>query len=92
MDCPFMIVAAGTPGIWTLTVLNPTHNHGPVIDRPRQAPQPKVKKGQIAAVPYDWPHDASMTPFTTALVLIDLQKDCTCAILFSLLGNVHCLD
>lgn len=75
MDCPFMIVAAGTPGIWTLTVLNPTHNHGPVIDRPRQAPQPKVKKGQIAAVPYDWPHDASMTPFTTALVLIDLQKD-----------------
>ncbi|TQB75088.1 hypothetical protein MPDQ_003634 [Monascus purpureus] len=76
MDCPFMIVAAGTPGIWTLTVLNPTHNHGPVIDRPRQAPQPKVKKGQIAAVPYDWPHDASMTPFTTALVLIDLQKDC----------------
>lgn len=76
MDCPFMLVAAGTPGIWTLTVLNPTHNHGPVLDRPRQVPHHKVKKGQITAVPYDWPHDATMTPFTTALVLIDMQKDC----------------
>lgn len=71
-----MLVAAGTPGIWTLTVLNPTHNHGPVVDRPRQVPHHKVKKGQITAVPYDWPHDATMTPFTTALVIIDMQKDC----------------
>ncbi|KAN0082298.1 putative isochorismatase family hydrolase [Elaphomyces granulatus] len=75
MDCPFMLVAAGTPGIWTLTVLNPTHNHGPIIDRPRQVPHHKVKKGQISAVPYDWPHDATMTPFTTALVIVDMQKD-----------------
>ncbi|KAJ9299695.1 hypothetical protein DTO271G3_2579 [Paecilomyces variotii] len=75
MDCPFMLVAAGTPGIWTLTVLNPTHNHGPVLDRPRHVPHHKVKKGQITAVPYDWPHDATMTPFTTALVIIDMQKD-----------------
>ncbi|KAK2762606.1 hypothetical protein FQN54_000779 [Arachnomyces sp. PD_36] len=75
MDCPFMLVAAGTPGIWTLTVLNPSHNHGPVLDRPRQVPHHKVKKGQISATPYDWPHDATMTPFTTALVIIDMQRD-----------------
>lgn len=76
MDCPFMLVAAGTPGIWTLTVLNPSHNHGPVLDRPRQVPHHKVKKGQLSATPYDWPHDATMTPFTTALLIIDMQRDC----------------
>ncbi|PTU18561.1 hypothetical protein P175DRAFT_0503359 [Aspergillus ochraceoroseus IBT 24754] len=75
MDCPFMLVAAGTPGIWTLTVLNPTHNHGPIVEKPRQVPHHKVRKGQIAAVPYDWPHDATLTPYTTALVIIDMQKD-----------------
>jgi hypothetical protein len=76
MDCPFMLVAAGTPGIWTLTVLNPTHNHGPIVEKPRPVPQHKVRKGQISAVPYDWPHDATLTPYTTALVIIDMQKDC----------------
>lgn len=76
MDCPFMLVAAGTPGIWTLTVLNPTHNHGPIIEKPRQVPHHKVRKGQIPAVPYDWPHDATLTPYTTALVVIDMQRDC----------------
>jgi hypothetical protein len=76
MDCPFMLVAAGNPGIWTLTVLNPTHNHGPILDRPRQVPNHKAKKGQVTAIPYDWPHDATMTPFTTALVIIDMQRDC----------------
>lgn len=76
MDCPFMLVAAGTPGIWTLTVLNATHNHGPIVEKPRQVPHHKVRKGQIAAVPYDWPHDATLTPYTTALVIIDMQKDC----------------
>ncbi|QKX59119.1 uncharacterized protein TRUGW13939_06250 [Talaromyces rugulosus] len=75
MDCPFMLVAAGNPGFWTLTVLNPSHNHGPVIERPRPVPQHRVKKGQIPAQPYDWPHDATLTPFTTALVIIDMQKD-----------------
>ncbi|KNG83422.1 isochorismatase family hydrolase [Aspergillus nomiae NRRL 13137] len=68
MDCPFMLVAAGTPGIWTLTVLNPTHNHGPVVEKPRQVPHHKVRKGQVAAAPYDWPHDATLTPYTTALL------------------------
>lgn len=76
MDCPFMLVAAGNPGIWTLTVLNPTHNHGPVLERPRHVPHHKVKKGQIEAVPYDWPHDATFTPFTSAVVIIDMQNDC----------------
>lgn len=72
-----MLVAAGTPGIWTLTVMNPTHNHGPIIERTQQVPQHKVKKGQVPALPYDWPHDATLTPYTTALVIIDMQKDCT---------------
>ncbi|KAJ5438156.1 uncharacterized protein N7458_009154 [Penicillium daleae] len=75
MDCPFMLVAAGSPGIWSLTVLNPTHNHGPIVDKPRQPPHHKVRKGQLAATPYDWPHDCTFTPYTTALVIIDMQKD-----------------
>ncbi|KAH8696041.1 Isochorismatase-like protein [Talaromyces proteolyticus] len=75
MDCPFMLVAAGNPGFWSLTVLNPAHNHGPVIERTRPTPQHRVKKGQVSAQPYDWPHDATLTPFTTALVIIDMQKD-----------------
>ncbi|EED21904.1 isochorismatase family hydrolase, putative [Talaromyces stipitatus ATCC 10500] len=73
-DCPFSLLAAGTPGFWTLTVTDPAHNHGPVIERARPVIQ-KFKKGQIAAQPYDWPHDATFTPFTTALVIIDMQKD-----------------
>lgn len=76
MDCPFMLVAAGTPGIWSLTVLNGTHNHGPVSETPRNVPHHRAKKGQLTAQPYDWPHDASFSPFTTALVLIDMQQDC----------------
>ncbi|KAJ5872527.1 uncharacterized protein N7529_004880 [Penicillium soppii] len=75
MDCPFMLVAAGSPGIWSLTVLNATHNHGPIIEKPRQVPHHKVRKGQIPALPYDWPHDATFTKYTTALVIIDMQKD-----------------
>lgn len=75
MDCPFMLVAAGNPGIWTLTVLNPSHNHGAIVDKPRQTPHHRVKKGQVTAVPYDWPHDATFTPFTTALVVVDMQRD-----------------
>lgn len=83
-----MLVAAGTPGIWTLTVLNATHNHGPVIEKPRQVPHHKVRKGQIAAEPYDWPHDATLTPYTTALVVIDMQKDCMCFVYHIVLGGV----
>ncbi|KAJ5542222.1 hypothetical protein N7535_004644 [Penicillium sp. DV-2018c] len=75
MDCPFMLVGAGSAGIWALTVLNATHNHGPVVEKPRQMPQQKTRKGQLSAYPYDWPHDASFTPYTSALVIIDMQKD-----------------
>ncbi|KAJ5888686.1 Isochorismatase-like protein [Penicillium taxi] len=74
VDCPFMLQAVGSPGIWTLSVLNATHNHGPVVEKPRSS-QHKVRKGQIPAAPYDWPHDATFSPFTTALVIIDMQKD-----------------
>lgn len=82
-DCPFSLLAAGTPGFWTLSVTEPTHNHGPIIERPRPIPQ-KFKKGQIIAQPYDWPHDATFTPFTTALVIIDMQKDCAWALNYGL--------
>ncbi|KAK4544767.1 hypothetical protein LTR36_004016 [Oleoguttula mirabilis] len=30
---------------------------------------------QIAANPYNWPHDASLNATTTALVIIDMQRD-----------------
>jgi hypothetical protein len=30
----------------------------------------------IEAVPYKWPHDSSFDSKTTALVIIDMQKDC----------------
>ncbi len=32
--------------------------------------------GPIKATPYNWPHDASLGRQTTALVLIDMQRDC----------------
>lgn len=31
---------------------------------------------QISARPYDWPYDGSLSPETTALVVIDMQNDC----------------
>ena len=32
--------------------------------------------GPIKATPYNWPHDASLAPSTTSLVLVDMQRDC----------------
>jgi hypothetical protein len=32
--------------------------------------------GQVRAQPYNWPHDASFTHQNTALVIIDMQRDC----------------
>lgn len=34
--------------------------------------------GPIKATPYNWPHDVSLDANTTALVLIDMQRDCAC--------------
>ena len=31
---------------------------------------------QVPAEPYRFPHDASLGPDTTALVVIDMQRDC----------------
>lgn len=31
---------------------------------------------RIDAAPYLWPHDSTFNPKTTALVIIDMQKDC----------------
>jgi len=35
----------------------------------------------IDASPYKWPHDSSFDSKTTALVIIDMQKDCECKFL-----------
>ena len=35
-----------------------------------------VKQTIIVAKPYWYPHDASLKPETTALVIIDMQRDC----------------
>lgn len=34
-------------------------------------------RSQLQAEPYDWPHDKSLAPKTTALLVIDMQRDCT---------------
>lgn len=44
-----------------------------------QGPDVKVnlnRTGPVKALPYDWPHDSSFGPRTTALVMIDMQRDC----------------
>jgi hypothetical protein len=33
-------------------------------------------QSSVEASPYLWPHDGSLDPKTTALVIIDMQKDC----------------
>jgi hypothetical protein len=38
----------------------------------------------IEAQPYRWPHDNSFDPKTTALVIIDMQKDCKFGFTFRL--------
>lgn len=40
---------------------------------------------RIDASPYFWPHDSTFDPKTTALVIIDMQKDCELMFLFLLL-------
>lgn len=38
---------------------------------------PSEMESSVEASPYNWPHDGSFDPKTTALVIIDMQKDCT---------------
>lgn len=38
---------------------------------------------KLQAIPYKWPHDGTLDRSTTALVIIDMQKDCKSRILFS---------
>lgn len=60
-----------------------------IIAPPRQLPERKPlqmltiadlsfspMETSIEAQPYKWPHDGSLSPETTALVIIDMQKDC----------------
>lgn len=75
IDCPFMVIGNGSSGVWNVEVIEPHHNHGPVTEQSRAIAHYKVKKGQVEAVPYDWPHDASFSPFTSALVIVDMQRD-----------------
>jgi hypothetical protein len=42
---------------------------------------------QVKAEPYDWPHDGTFNPQTTALVIIDMQMDCK-HILFSVHSHI----
>jgi hypothetical protein len=76
IDCPFMVIGNGSSGVWTVEVVEPLHNHGPIMEPSQAVSHHKVKKGQIEAVPYDWPHDAGFSPFTSALVIVDMQRDC----------------
>lgn len=39
---------------------------------------PGRMQGSVEAEPYRWPHDGSLDPKSTALVIIDMQKDCKC--------------
>jgi hypothetical protein len=43
-----------------------------------------LTQGRVDAQPYNWPHDASLDSKTTALVIIDMQKDCK----YTTLSNV----
>ncbi|QSZ31508.1 hypothetical protein DSL72_001075 [Monilinia vaccinii-corymbosi] len=38
-------------------------------------PDNRKLAGQFHARPYNWPHDSTLDPATTALVIIDMQKD-----------------
>ena len=43
----------------------------------KQASDPRRSlNGSISAEPYNYPHDGSFNPLSTALVVIDMQRDC----------------
>lgn len=47
--------------------------------------------GPVRAEPYHWPHDGRLEPATTALVIIDMQRDCTFVILHQYPNPASCL-
>lgn len=36
----------------------------------------RVNSGPVSAKPYQWPHDGELNKNNTALVIIDMQRDC----------------
>lgn len=36
----------------------------------------RVNSGPVIAKPYQWPHDGELNKNNTALVIIDMQRDC----------------
>ena len=60
------------------SLLNLSHRLELVQTNPASPPTMGTPKTQIASAdPYAWPHDASLSPSTTALIIIDMQRDCT---------------
>lgn len=53
----------------TMSSSHATPPRGPPIERLLSGPR-------VSAHPYAWPHNGSLSPETTALVIIDMQKDC----------------
>ncbi|KKY21441.1 putative isochorismatase family [Phaeomoniella chlamydospora] len=76
VNCPFQLQAVCENGMWFLRVLVAHHNHPPNdangITQPNSR---RPKKGLVPALPYDWPASQSLNPFSTALVIIDMQRD-----------------
>ena len=73
--------------IFAACVLHVCLNEGPLVNastRSLKCPGARVFKfvamqlqsRQIPAEPYAFPHDNSLSPATTALVVIDMQRDC----------------
>lgn len=55
----------------------------PDLPERKAPPKPIIQRhsilkmeSSVEALPYMWPHDGSLDPKTTALVIIDMQKDC----------------
>ena len=53
---------------------------------------PVEMQTSMEASPYNWPHDESLDPKTTALVIIDMQKDCRLKFFSSFCRNIGSLQ
>ena len=78
MNCPFQLLAVDETGMWTVKVLTGYHNHpANEVNAIVQSSAPRrPKKGFLSAQPYDWPASQGLNPYSTALVIIDMQRDC----------------